>query len=461
MKKLVSVLLALVFALGGAAAAFAAETPADFTPVLRFIAASDTHILANSYENDERIGRMLRLAYGVSDADADYNGLDAFLVVGDLTDDGTKEEFDRFAAAVNGSIREGTRFLGVVAKNHDGYKLSRKELRAYYTEVTGNDPDFNVVIGGCHFIGMSASANDAEHYDAGQLKWLKAQLDAAVAEDPDRPIFFMHHEPVRNTVYGSSLYDGWGITRFTSLLQQYPQVVDFSGHSHYPLNDPRSIWQGVFTAINTGAIKYSEFTVEGRRVYHPADSYDTATCWIVELDASHNMRLRGYDVNAGAALCEAYLPNPADPVNRDYMPKKRKAASLPPVFADNASLAVETFAGGCTVTAPVAASADGMPVVLYRAYAKNVVGMKVLKTWILPCYYRAVEQNTVELKLDGLLPGDYTVGVIAENAYGGGSQPLETAVHIEKFGEIDSFFARIAAWFSGLWALFVNCFLNR
>ena len=456
MKKRISLLLALMLAFGCASAAFAVETPDDFTPVMRFVTASDTHILADSYENDERIGRMLRLAYDVADADGDYTGLDAFLVVGDLTNDGTKEEFDRLAAAVNGSMREGTRFLGVAAKNHDGWDMRRKDMRAYYSQVTGNDPDFNVVIGGYHFIGLSASSVDASHYDGGQLNWLKEQLDAAVAEDPDRPIFFMHHEPVRGTVYGSSLYDGWGTNHFAALLRKYPQVVDFAGHSHYPLNDPRSVWQGEFTAINTGAIKYAEFTVEGHRTYHPADYYDTATCWIMELDASHNMRLRGYDVNAGGQLCEVYLPNPANPANRQYTPKNRAAASLPPVFDDDAALTVETFAGGCTVTAPVAASADGMPVVLYRAYAKNATGRKVLKSWTLPCYYRAVELETVELKLDGLTPGDYTVGVIAENAYGGDSQPLETAVHIEKIGGIGSLFARIAAWFTELWALLVK-----
>lgn len=456
MKKWISLLLALVVVLGSAATAAAAQTPADFTPTLRFVAASDTHVQADNSENDTRIGKILRLAYGVADADAVYNGLDAFLVVGDLTNDGTKEQFDCFAAAVKGSLREGTRFLGVVAKNHDGYQMRRKEMRAYYTAVTGNEPDFNVVIGGYHFIGLSASSVDASHYDAGQLIWLKKQLDAAVAEDPDRPIFFMHHEPVRNTVYGSSLYDGWGITRFSSLLRQYPQVVDLAGHSHYPINDPRSIWQGAFTAIGTGAVKYAEFTVEGRRVYHPSDCYDTAACWIMELDASHNLRLRGYDVNAGELLCEAYLPNPADPANRDYTPARRKAASQPPVFADDAALSVQTFAGGCTVTAPAAASADGMPVVLYRAYAKNAAGTKVLKSWTLPCYYRAVEQETVELTLDGLTPGDYTVGVTAENAYGGGSLPLEIAVHIDEGGGIDSFFARVAAWFAGLWALIVK-----
>ncbi len=450
MKKWISALLALLMAFGCSAAAFAGETPADFTPVMRFIASSDTHILADSYENDERIGRMLRLAYSVSDSDPAYKGLDAFLVVGDLTNDGTKDQFDRFAAAVNGSIREGTRFLGVAAKNHDGYEMRRKDMRAYYTQVTGNDPDFNVVIGGYHFIGLSASSNDLTHYDAGQLAWLKEQLDAAAAEDPGRPIFFMHHEPVRDTVYGSSLYDGWGITRFTSLLRQYPQVVDFSGHSHYPLNDPRSVWQGKYTAIGTGAIYYSEFTIGTTRTYHPEDSNETATCWIVELDAENRIRLRGMDILANACLCEYVLDNPANPANRPFTPAKRRAASKAPVFDENAALTVTPGFGTCKITAPAAQSADGMPIVLYRAYAKNSCGGLVAKSWTLPKYYLATQQNEIELELEGLSEGEYTVCVVAETAYGVQSLPLEAKVAVTGENTFVGFFLRIGIMFRHL-----------
>ena len=104
-------------------------------------------------------------------------------------------------------------------------------------------------------------------------------------------MFVTHHEHNIETVYGSSVYDGWGVPYFKAILNQYPQVVDFSGHSHFPLNDPRSVWQGKFTAIGTGAIYYSEFTVEGLRSYHPADSEQTATCWIVELNDKGDLHL--------------------------------------------------------------------------------------------------------------------------------------------------------------------------
>ena len=458
MKKLLCCLFCCVLLIGCAAPAFAASDGEAFTPVLRFVACSDTHVTDSDEINMDRIGRMMTLAYDVAAQDPAYAAVDALLIAGDLTNDGTKTEFDRFWSAVSGSLREGTQFLGVVAKNHDGYEMKRAELRAYYNALTGNDADFHTVINGYHFIGLSASENDAAHYDAGQLSWLRAQLDAATAEDPQKPVFFMHHEHVRGTVYGSSQYDGWGITRFTSILNQYPQVVDFSGHSHYPLNDPRSIWQGNFTAIGTGAITYSEFTIDLYRAYHPADSRETANCWIVELDEAHNMRLRGYDVNEGVLLCEEVLKNPANPANRDYTPAKREAACEPPAFADDAALTLTPADGARAVTAPVAQTPDGMPVVLYRVTAKDGLGLTVAKKWILPEYYRAIPQETVSETLEGLPAGEYTVSVVAENAYGEQSAPLTASVQVEGTTGIRALFMRISNWFNDIKTYFVQLF---
>ena len=206
--------------------------------------------------------------------------------------------------------------------------------------------------------------------------------------------------------------------------------MHIAGHSHYPVNDPRSVWQGNYIAIGTGSVYYSEFTVDTARAYHPADAGQTANCWIVDLDADSNMRLRGYDVNEEKQLCEVYLNNPADPKNRDYTPAKQKAASRAPIFAENAAPAAETSFGGCTVTVPAAISADGQPVVLYRAAARNRFGATLAENWALPTYYRALTQASVELSLSGLPEGEYTISVIAENAYGKQSAPIQTTVSI-------------------------------
>ena len=246
--------------------------------------------------------------------------------------------------------------------------------------------------------------------------------------------------------------------RFTKILKKYPQVVDFSGHSHYPLNDPRSIWQGKFTAIGTGAIYYSEFTVERLRTYHPADSGETAACWIVELDAQNNMRLRGYDVLAGKMLCEEIMKNPAKSENRDYTPQKRKADSVAPAFDENAELEVNCGYAKCTVTAPTATCADGKPVVLYRAVAKDKLGTNAAKTWVLPSYYRAVDQESVTLELTDIPKGEYTLCVTAENAYGIQSDALTAKISVDGGSAITGFFLRIAQWFKEIGRFLVELF---
>ena len=429
--KIALVCVVLCLLLGVCAFAAAAEIETPFVPVVRFIASSDTHVKGDDDVNLLRIGKMLDIAYAAAESDENYKQLDAFLVAGDLTHNGTQEEFDRFWNAVSAGLRGNTKFLGVVAKNHDGWTVGREELHAMYSALTGATPDFHTVIDGYHFIGLSVSANKKYHYDKNQKQWLKEQLDAATAEDPNRPVFVVHHEHNRNTVYGSSAYDGWGMKHLRGILKKYPQVVDFSGHSHYPLNDPRSVWQKEYTAIGTGAIYYTEVTTAGVRAYDPPDCQEVGTFWIVELDAAHNMHLRGYDVEANEMLCEYTIKNPADPANRDYTPEKRKASSVAPAFDLDAALTVTTDFGKCTVQAPAARSIDGMPVVLYRAKAKNRFGYTSAKDWTLPPYYRADNPDTVEFELDALGAGTYTVTVVAETAYGVESKPLDTIVTVE------------------------------
>lgn len=432
MKKCISLLLTVLLLAACAAVPARAAEDAAFVPVLRFIAASDSHVRAENDVTADRIGRMLRQTYALADSGETYQNLDALVMAGDLTNNGTPEEFDKFWAAVSSEKRDGTQFLGVVAKNHDGWTMNRKDMRAYYTALTGEAPDFHRVINGFHFIGLSAAEDDSVHYSDAQLKWLKAQLDAAVADAPGRPVFFIHHEHNRNTVYGSSTFDGWGITPFRRILRQYPQVVDFSGHSHYPLNDPRSIWQGRYTAIGTGALAYSEFTIDDVRAYDPPDCEQTATYWIVEVNAAGDLHLCGMDAVAGVRLCEYQIANPADKANRDYTPLKQRAASRPPVFDDSAAINTEvTEPGTVRITVPAAQSTDGTPVVLYRLTVRNALGAVVNRQWVLPAYDRADPPKTVAFAQDGLAKGTYTFLVTAETAYGVRSKALRATVTLD------------------------------
>ncbi|MEG0229602.1 MAG: hypothetical protein RR640_03255, partial [Oscillospiraceae bacterium] len=68
-------------------------------------------------------------------------------------------------------------------------------------------------------------------------------------------IFFTQHEHLPNTVYGS---EDWSDGTLYDILKNYPQIVTFSGHSHFTLIDERSINQKDFTSLGTSTLKYME-----------------------------------------------------------------------------------------------------------------------------------------------------------------------------------------------------------
>lgn len=398
----------------------------DFKPVIRFTVASDSHVGTAGDSGSMRVQKVFSLGYDIANKDSNYNRLDAAMFAGDLTDDGTKYQFVSFMSAVNSAINyDETKLLTVVAKSHDGYRR-KNDTFTFFEGMSGENKDFHTVINGFHFIGISASKNADEHYTENQREWLTAQLDEAVKDDPSKPVFVMHHEHVFGTVYGSREEDGWGIDYFKDIFEKYPQIVHFSGHSHYPINDPRSIWQGEFTAIGTGALKYAEFTVDGESRIHPDGYKKMAQMWLVEVDADNTIRLRGFDALCGEKLCEYYIKNPADSSARQYTPAQQKDISAAPSFADGAKLIVKKFVGGYKVTVPAAEGSENNPVFLYRVYVFNKNGEEISSQWIMNNYWNAdtYESVTASVKAEkGCI-----VKVAAENAYGKQSEILEYSI---------------------------------
>ena len=136
--------------------------------------------------------------------------------------------------------------------NHDYYAhLSPRRL---FERELGMSPFSHYVVNGWHFIG--ASPDGCGMYD-GYKKvrgWIAEQLRIAEA-DSDRPVFVTTHNAPRGTVYGSAR---WGDDSLAGLFDAHPQVVNFSGHTHYSLLDPRAFWQGSFTAFGTQSLSYIE-----------------------------------------------------------------------------------------------------------------------------------------------------------------------------------------------------------
>lgn len=395
----------------------------DFIPVMRFVATSDTHIEKLGDTGCQRASAMLKTAYAISDADEDYKNLDAVVFSGDITDNGHLDSFFAFAAVTDNEIREGTERLAVVAKAHDSYSFSSNSLKIF-TGITGQESDFHRVIGGFHFIGISRSAT-LKHYTEQQVKWLDENIAAAVKDDPAKPVFVFQHEHVRGTVYGSSKTDGWGLDTFTDVLEKYPQVVHISGHSHFPANDPRAIWQGSFTAINDGGLAYYELAVDGRNGQFPEEKDRMSQALIIEVDADNRVLVKVLDVDAGKIMREFLIDNIAEENKTKYSFEARKETATAPVFSDDAALTYEKDGLKHYITVPQATVSEDNEVFIYRINVLNSKGKRVYKDWAFSDYFFADKADSITFDGFVTLGKNYTVKVWAEDVWGNASEALE------------------------------------
>lgn len=415
MKSFIALITALITFLSATLSAnvIPKKEPKDFQPVLRFFACSDTHIDGAEDKKADRIRNAVDFAYSLTDGG--YSKLDAVLFAGDITNSGTEEQFETADKVIKDVVKDETEILALVAKNHDGYAGKEKAL-GFVEGLTGKDSDFHIVINGFHFICISTSEKENIRYDLSQRAWLRKQLEEASADDPEKPIFVAHHEHVADTVYGSkTISEGWGQVYFSDILAAYPQVIDISGHSHYPVNDPRSIWQGTFTAIGTGSMHYLEFTVGTDRTVHPEGCYDCPQAWIIEVDKDNNVRLRGLDVNNRAWLCDYLLTDITDIASHPFTVKNQKALSSEPEFSKSASVKVKCNDGKTTISFPAAVSTDGMPVFLYRIKLTDESGKTVYSGYKINNYWSVNEDKMIEFTVD---KEAFSAYVCAENAYG-------------------------------------------
>ena len=402
-----------------------------FLPVLRFAVCSDLHITEANDEHVQRLQRLIQTVYALAWQDKTYRDVDAFLFAGDLTNEGTPEQFRAFWEAVQAERKPQTKVIGVVAKNHDNWEKGRSGEKTglrHYRTITGLSPNTHIALRGIHFIGISTCDAKGRYYSIRQKRWLRKALRQAAKANPDAPIFVMQHEHVRETVYGSSRFDGWGNNYFKSILRRYPQVIHFSGHSHYPLNDPRSISQIDFTAVGTGALSYAEFTVGDERTVHPDRAETIAQGWIVEVDAKKRVRLQGFDFLSAARLCSYTLAPPFEKGRFPLTEERKKARSRPPRFPYGAVLRLRQEEDDLIISVPAAESADGFPVFLYRAEIRDVNGRALSSTYVLHEYWFQSDTNVYTLSLP-LSTGARSVCVWAENAYGMASAALSKEVY--------------------------------
>ncbi len=190
---------------------------------------------------------------------------------------------------------------------------------AEYDSTTNEGPYINQIFGatdtntGYHFI-TAAPIDYSNQLSTTSENWVLDQVDAAIAEDANKPVFLLLHQPIQNTAFGSSTvrYSD----EFKSELQKRPQVVVLSGHTHYATNDPRMIWQDGFTLAMIGC------TGGGMNARY-ADYAEGNEVTLLEVDENNVVKFYRIDVNS-----KQYI---GEPWELDIPAMVRAAATVEPI----------------------------------------------------------------------------------------------------------------------------------
>lgn len=182
---------------------------------------------------------------------------EAMIIAGDLVENATSPDaFKSYRSLINKYFPDRPLPLVICAGNHDVHSTPVRPLENMLKLFCDNlaiphDNPLLQFIGGYAFITVH-DAREKEFADS-TLQKLKTLLDKAAAFDQQKPIFVVTHYPPANTVIASQPDR---MSKLRQILNNYPQVVSLSGHTHYPLEDERCIWQKEFTALTTSTLSY-------------------------------------------------------------------------------------------------------------------------------------------------------------------------------------------------------------
>ena len=401
----------------------AEELEEDFHPVFRFAVASDVHISADDETNALRLQKLFETAYRYADAHPDYQLLDALVLTGDNCESGADAEYEILNRVIGENIRPETEFISVMG-NHE----FRETGHEGFVRHMGHPLDTHTVVKGFHFIGISPTPNDTWH-SPKQILWMAKELKKAEADDPDKPIFTMQHGHIWRTVYVSRSWYTQMSVPLHMVYSKYPQVINFSGHSHGPVNNPINIWQSGYTLLGAGTLNYFEMERDIGDNTVPEGARNAAQYLIVEVDAANRVRIRPFNI-----LTEDFMKTPAstdDPekqlVWQIDAPKDkstfaytsaRKKTARAPWFGEGDAISVEESAP-TSMTLSFPQAQDDVCVYGYRILFTESGQKKaaVVKEVYSEYYFEPMpERRTVTV--EGLTPGTaYEVSVVPLNVW--------------------------------------------
>jgi Icc protein len=243
-------------------------------PLLAFPVISDIHVQWWHEESHRKFSAALR----------DLNGInpnaDTLVINGDLTN-GMPSDYAKLQELMNANPHPKNVYYTM--GNHEYYKAwfdangwwspstfpngeTEQASISRFLQLTGQQHVYyDKMIKGYQFIFLGSEqyrqSDPANLEDAWlsqqQLDWLAQTLRKGA--ESGKPIFVFLHQPLPYTVAGTSFCctNNRAVVQHEQLkriLSEYPQVIFFSGHTHWELRLPDTLVRDKFTMVNSSSV---------------------------------------------------------------------------------------------------------------------------------------------------------------------------------------------------------------
>ena len=353
-----------------------------------------------------------------------YPDVKAFFLVGDVSNDGTREQLTNIRKMVEENLPEGGKAYFMMG-NHDLWNEGGKN----FSECIGQPKNQYIERNGYPFITLSIDKDVNPYYEETSVNFLKEHLAKADKTYQGKPIFVFAHVPPKHTTWG----DTWECTNNEDVhneLSKYPQAIFFTGHTHFTIEDERSITQNKYTWINAGPSHYgvlSLATTPGVSAYRASGNWINEAL-VVDVDEGSNVTVTRLNTREKKAVDKKWFinaPHDGSQFKYTYPVNERADKDAAPTMSGvlNIDDIGET---ACKISFP-----QGIDNLFVYHYKVDVIDAETKKTvfsqYVFSEFYWKQDNNypTLSCNINGLQPNTkYEVSVKAVDSFESESVPI-------------------------------------